>query len=59
MRGAHIDPFKTNGQIGHTCAEPQKLRWPRSPRCLIPSLPTSYRRLHHSSATFDAYWQNK
>jgi len=42
MRGAHFHAFQTNGQIGHTCAGPQTLRWPRAPHSLNPSL------LYHS-----------
>jgi len=39
-RGACFHAFHTNGQIGHTCVgpRPQKLRWPRAPRFLNPSL---------------------
>jgi len=29
-RGAYFHAFHTNGQIGHTCVGPQKLRWPRA-----------------------------
>jgi len=37
-RGAYFHTFHANGQIGHTCVGPQKLRWPRAPRSLNPSL---------------------
>jgi len=30
-RGAYFHAVHTNGQIGHTCVGPQKLRWPRAP----------------------------
>jgi len=39
MRGAYVHAFQTNGQIGHTCLGPRKLRWPRASRSLNPSLP--------------------
>ena len=38
IRGAYFHAFETNGQIGHTCVGPQKLRWPRAPQYLNPSL---------------------
>jgi len=28
----YFHAFHTNGQIGHTCVGPQKLRWPIEPR---------------------------
>ena len=37
-RGAYFHAFHTNGQIDHTYVGPQKLRWPRAPRSLNPSL---------------------
>jgi len=37
-RGAYFHVFHTNGQIAHTCVGPQKLRRPRAPRSLNPSL---------------------
>ena len=40
IRGAYVHAFQTNGQIGHTCLGPPKLRWPRGPRSLNPSLLT-------------------
>ena len=39
MRGAYVHAFQTNGQIGHTCLGPRKLRWPKAPRPINPSLP--------------------
>jgi len=39
MRGAYFHALQTNGQIGKTCVASQKLRWPRTPRSLNPSLP--------------------
>ena len=36
--GAYFHAFHTSGQIGHTCVRPQKLRWPRAPCSLNPSL---------------------
>ena len=38
IRGAYFHAFQKIGQIGHTCVGPQKLRWPRPPRFLNPSL---------------------
>ena len=38
IRGAYLHAFQTFGQIGHTCVGRQKLRWPRAPRSLNPSL---------------------
>jgi len=37
-RGAYFHAFHTNGQVGRTCVGPPKLRWPRAPRSLNPSL---------------------
>jgi len=28
--GAYINAFQTNGQTGHTCVGPKKLRWLRA-----------------------------
>jgi len=41
MKGAYVHAFQTNGQIGHTCLGPRKLRWPSAPRSLNPSLPST------------------
>ena len=38
VTGAYVHVFKTSDQIGHTCLEPQKLRFPKDPCSLIPSL---------------------
>ena len=50
IRGAYLHAFQTNGQICHTCLGPPKLRWPRAPRSLNPSLstPTLFPRVGHS-----------
>jgi len=42
MKGAYFHAFQKNGQIGHTCVWPQKLRWPRVPCPLNPSLVLYY-----------------
>jgi len=36
--GAYFHAFQANGQIGHVCLEPPKLRLPRAPCFLNPSL---------------------
>jgi len=38
IRGTSFHAFKTSDEIGHTCVGPQKLRWPKAPRSLNPSL---------------------
>ena len=39
IRGPYFHAFQTNDEIGHICLGPTKLRWPRAPRSLNPSLP--------------------
>jgi len=45
IRGAYFHAFQTNGQIGHTCVGPQKLRWPRAPRSQNSSLSSGILRV--------------
>jgi len=37
-KSGNFHAVKTSDQIGHTCVWPQKLRWPRAPRSLNPSM---------------------
>jgi len=52
-RGAYFHAFHTNGQIGHTRVGPKKLRWPRAPRSLNPSLLVEYEHWNTESVRLD------